>query len=75
MHSFQKKSNRLRYRIASSIGLVNKPDPEFCSMINEVTSAERRLCKFIYNVQIYKMRVTFMAKKFIKVTTIDTKSK
>lgn len=73
MHTFQKKSNRFKYRLASTMGIVSNPDPEFCSMMSEVNSAERRLCKFIYNVQVYKMRITFMTKKFVKVAAIDTK--
>lgn len=74
LHSIQKKSNRLKYRLVASIGFANKPDPEFTSMLSELNSAERRLCKFMYNVQIYKMRVTFMTNKFMKICSVSTKS-
>ncbi|KAI6175491.1 hypothetical protein M3Y97_00694900 [Aphelenchoides bicaudatus] len=73
VHSIQKKTNRFRYRFATSVGLIHRNDPDFCLLMSEVTSAERRLCKFIYNVQVYKMRITFMTKKYIKVATIHTK--
>ncbi|KAI6206918.1 hypothetical protein M3Y94_00969700 [Aphelenchoides besseyi] len=73
MHSFQKKSNRLKYRIAASMGLTNNPDPEFTAMVQELDSAERRLCKFLYNVQVYKTRVSFMVKKYVNTHIVDSK--
>ncbi|CAD5226158.1 unnamed protein product [Bursaphelenchus xylophilus] len=71
LHTFVKKSNRFKYRIASSMGLTSKPDPEFSVMVSELDSAERRLCKFLYHVQVYRARLTFMIKKYIGRNTVE----
>ncbi|CAD5218741.1 unnamed protein product [Bursaphelenchus okinawaensis] len=71
LHTVVKKSNRLKYRIASTMGLTNKPDPEFSVMVSELDSAERRLCKFLYHVQVYRARLTFMVKKYIGRNTVE----
>lgn len=44
-------------------------------MVTELDMAERRLCKFLYHVQVYKSRLTFMVKKYVGAHTIDSKCK
>ncbi|KAI1726454.1 SH3 domain-containing protein [Ditylenchus destructor] len=63
MHSLAKKSNRLKYRISSSIGLTTIKDTEFEYLISLLDSAERRLCKFLYCAQLYKKNVELAFKK------------
>ncbi|KAI6221439.1 Dynamin-binding protein [Aphelenchoides fujianensis] len=71
MHSFTKKSNRLKFRIAASMGMTAKPEPEFTAMVQELDQAERRLCKLLYDLQVYKTRISFMVEKYVATHTAD----
>uniref|UniRef100_A0A915E1K9 SH3 domain-containing protein n=1 Tax=Ditylenchus dipsaci TaxID=166011 RepID=A0A915E1K9_9BILA len=63
MHSLVKKSNRLKYRISSTMGLNNIKDSEFDYLISLLDAAERRVCKLLYCAQLYKKNVEFSLKK------------
>lgn len=63
MHSLIKKSNRLKYRLGSTIGLNTIRDMEFDYLISSLDTAERRICKFLYCAQVYKKYVELAFKK------------
>ncbi len=63
MHSLVKKSNRLKYRITSNLGMGTVKDCEFDYLISLLDGAERRLCKFLYCAQIYKRNLELAFKR------------
>lgn len=63
VHSLVKKSNRLKYRITSNLGMGTVKDCEFDYLISLLDAAERRLCKFLYCAQIYKKSLELAFKR------------
>ncbi|VDK42419.1 unnamed protein product [Anisakis simplex] len=66
MHTVKKKSNRFKYRLTSQIGLIQmQRDVTFDAVVRNLEISERRVCKFVHAVQVYKHTITTQTKKYV----------
>uniref|UniRef100_A0A0N5AUV9 SH3 domain-containing protein n=1 Tax=Syphacia muris TaxID=451379 RepID=A0A0N5AUV9_9BILA len=74
MHSVKKKSNRLKYRLSAHIGLVRvEKDPVFDHLAEDLDRCERRICKLLHAIQIYRQTIVLQSKKYVDTYTSNEK--
>ncbi|VDD93897.1 unnamed protein product [Enterobius vermicularis] len=74
IHTVKKKSNRFKYRLTSQFGLIHMDkDPAFDTMTANLDRCERRICKLLHAVQVYKQLIVTQSKKYVEMYTSHEK--